>query len=36
MPENFVYNADFANERGCPVKPGMTRKVREDDDGRDW
>ena len=24
MPEKFVYGADFTDERGCPVKPGMT------------
>ena len=34
MPENFVYGADFTDARGCPVKPGMTRKEREDDEGR--
>jgi hypothetical protein len=33
MPEKFVYSAIFTDERGCPVKPGMTRKEREDDPG---
>ena len=27
MPENFVYGVDFTDERECPVKPGMTRKL---------
>ena len=34
MPENFGYSADFTSERGCPVKPGMTRKERGDDEER--
>ena len=34
MPENFGYSADFTDERGCPVKPGMTRKERRDDEER--
>ena len=33
MPENFVYGVDFTDDRRCPVKPGMTRKEREDDKG---
>jgi hypothetical protein len=35
MPENFVYSENFTDDRGCPVKPGMTKRGREDDDGRD-
>jgi len=42
MPENFVYSVDFTSEGRSPPEPalskaeraGMTRKVREDDEGR--
>jgi hypothetical protein len=42
MPEKFVYNADFTDERGSPPEPalskaewaGMTKRESEDDEER--